>query len=288
MLLVPGDPLRIRRPDGHFAPEANAAAAAGVTVAVVDHDALVNGDGAAAAVARVPASDEPAVYRGWMVRSEEYAAMAEALAEQGVTLRTSPAQYRRAHELPGWYPALTGLTPLTGWTTSLDRGAFDEVRERLGAGPAVLRDFTKSMKHHWDEAAYIPELSDGAAAWRVASRFRELRDDDFVGGFVLRRYEPFQGAEARTWWIDGRCVLITAHPDTPDAQPPADLDLTAIAPVIAALRLPFVAVDLARREDHWWRVVEVGDGQVSDRPASSAPEELIGALFADTTAGRHS
>lgn len=47
------------------------------------------------------------------------------------------------------------------------------------------------MKHYWDEAAYIPSLRDEAAAWAVATRFRELRDDDFTGGFVLRDFQMF-------------------------------------------------------------------------------------------------
>jgi hypothetical protein len=34
------------------------------------------------------------------------------------------------------------------------------VRERLGQGPAVVRDYVKSMKHHWHEAAYIPDVAD--------------------------------------------------------------------------------------------------------------------------------
>ena len=58
------------------------------------------------------------------------------------------------------------------------------------------------------------------AGKRVASRFRELRDDDFTGGFVLRRFEHFTSAEVRTWWINGTCALTTAHPDTPEDHPP--------------------------------------------------------------------
>jgi hypothetical protein len=103
----------------------------------------------------------------------------------------------------------------------------------------------------------------------------ELRGDDFTGGYVLRRYEPFTGAEVRTWWVGGTCRLVTAHPDTPDDPPPDGLDLTALHPTIAGLDLPFVTVDLARRADGVWRVVELGDGQASDRPANVAPEDLI-------------
>jgi ATP-grasp domain, R2K clade family 3 len=98
------------------------------------------------------------------------------------------------------------------WT---DEAAFAGGCAELKTGPAVLRDYTKSMKHHWDEAAFIPDVADAAAAGRVASRFRELRGDDFTGGFVLRRFETWTGAEARTWWIGGEYRLVTAHPDTP-------------------------------------------------------------------------
>jgi hypothetical protein len=275
--VVPSDVLRPRRPDEHFAAEAAAAREAGWVVALVDHDALAGGRDADAAVARVPAGDG-AVYRGWMLGAGQYAAMAGALARRGVTLRTAPAQYRRAHELPGWCADLAGWTPDTAWTTGADRAAFDRARAELGGGPAVLRDWTKSMKHYWDEAVYIPELGDAAAAWRVASRLRELRGDEFTGGFVLRRFEEFAGAEVRTWWVAGECRLVGAHPDTPAELPPAGFDLAGIAPVIAGLRLPFVTVDLARRADGAWRVIEVGDGQVSDRPASIPAEALVGVL----------
>jgi hypothetical protein len=47
---------------------------------------------------------------------------------------------------------------------------------------------------------------------------------------------------------------------------------------VAALGLPFVTVDLARRDDGVWRVIELGDGQVSDRPATIAPDALVAAV----------
>jgi hypothetical protein len=278
MLLVPADPLRPRRPDEHFTAEADAAKNAGVDVALIDHDALADPGGAERAVARVPNASGMAIYRGWMLRADQYTALAAALEARDVTLRTSAAQYQRAQELPGWHAALSLVTPQAEWTNGDGEHDFQLACERLGQGPAVLRDYVKSMKHHWHEAAYIPDAADHAPAWRVASRFRELREDDFAGGFVRRRFEHFASAEARTWWVDGACRLTTAHPDTPDDTPP-HIDLSPFTAPIASLALPFVTADLARRTDGTWRLIELGDGQVSDRPETTKAGSFLSTIL---------
>ena len=101
---------------------------------------------------------------------------------------------------------------------------------------------------------------------------------------MLRRFEQFTGAEVRTWWIDGVCRLVTAHPDTPDQRPPADFRVPRLAAAVAGLGLPFVTVDLAQHADGTWRVIELGDGQVSDRPTTTSAETLIAAVLPDDTA----
>jgi hypothetical protein len=97
---------------------------------------------------------------------------------------------------------------------------------------------------------------------------------------VFREFEEFVGPEVRTWWLDGECVLVTPHPDQPDtvvAELPPTEQLTA---AVVQLACPFVTVDLARHLDGAWRVVEVGDGQVSDRPRTLPAGALIAPLFA--------
>ena len=285
ILLVPSDPLHPRRPDEHFAEEEEAARELGVRVELVDHDALTR-PGGTNPVARVAREDRraTAVYRGWMMRSEQYAAFAEALAEKNIALRTDPKQYQRAHELPGWYEALSSLTPESFWTHGPSLEGVRECCRQLRSGSAVLRDYSKSMKHYWNEAAFVPNVADSDAARKVAERFLELREESFVGGFVLRRFEALRADEVRTWWVDGKCVLTTPHPDSKSTDLPARLELEQVAPLIADLGLPFVAVDLALRDDGVWRVVELGDGQVSDRSRATPAADFLRAVIGEERA----
>ncbi|MGK5548438.1 ATP-grasp domain-containing protein [Streptomyces sp. URMC 127] len=281
LILFCSDPLGPRRADPHFADEARAAREQGLRTALIDHDALLAGD-AEGAVRGVPRGAGHAWYRGWMVPSGRYAELAAALAARGVTLLTSPESYRRAHELPGWYAAFASATPASAWLTARPGRApaaaeLAGLAERLGSGPGIVKDFVKSRKHEWHEACYVPDLADTERLTAVVARFVELQDTFLTGGIVLRAFERFTGAgEARAWWVDGRPVLVTAHPDRPELRPAPALD--AVVPLVAALGCRFVTTDLAEREDGVWRVVEVGDGQVSDLPRDTRANPLLRAL----------
>jgi len=276
LLVVPSSPLAPRRPDPHFADEYEAARDLGLDCALVDHDALAAGD-AAAGASRLPESDD-VVYRGWMLDSERYAAFDAAVSARGSQLRTTGVSYRSAHELPGWIDSVRAHTAETMWTNDDSPAAFDEACRNLGSGPAVLRDYVKSAKHDWDTAVFIPDVADPGGARPIATRFRELRGDDFAGGFVVRRFERYVTAEVRTWWVDGVRAMVTSHPDTPDVLPDDFSMPVGLAAAIASLGLPFVTADLARRDDGKWRLIEIGDGQVSDRPRSTEPAELLRVL----------
>lgn len=278
------DPLRISRPDPQFAGEVAAARAAGGRIALLDHDALLAGD-AAGAVARVARDSGPYWYRGWMIPSGRYAELETALEARGCALLTGASEYRRAHELPGWYAEFNGLTPRSVWY-ALAPGAPPPSAEELagiaaplGPGPGIVKDFVKSRKHEWHEACYVPELADRGQLASVVRRFVELQGPFLAGGLVLRAFEPFvAGGEARVWWVDGEAVLVTAHPDTPGSTPVPELP--SLREAVGRLGLRWVTTDLALREDGVWRVVEVGDGQVSGLPEGVEAGELFTASAA--------
>ncbi|MZD07908.1 ATP-grasp domain-containing protein [Streptomyces sp. SID5785] len=285
-LLFCRDPLRPAACDPQFAAEAAAARDAGAAVALLDHDALLAGR-ADEAVRRVPPGLGPVRYRGWMIPAPRYADLATALDRRGARLRTTPEMYRTAHELPGWYAGFASVTPPTAYVPCAPHAVpspagLAALAAVLPAGPGIVKDYVKSRKHEWDEACHVPDLADTAALHRVVTRFAALQSDDLAGGIVLRAFEPFDRAvgEARVWWLNGAPLLVTAHPDTPALRPEPALD--AFRPLVAALPCRFVTTDLARRADTGvWRLVELGDAQVTGLPAGADPAPLITALTTD-------
>lgn len=283
-LLLCNDPLRRARCDPYFAPQAAVARQAGAEVALLDHDALLLGH-TDEAVRRVPHGLGAAWYRGWMIPTAVYTELSAALAQRGVHLLTTPTTYRAAHELPYWYATFAEATPASNWIPcepgrppgphALARAAAD-----LPAGPGIVKDFVKSRKHDWEEACYLPDLADTPVVHAVVSRFVELQEDSLAGGIVLRSFEDLRRdvGEARIWWLDGEAVLTSAHPDTPGLRPAPVLD--HIRPLVRRLGCRFITTDLAQRTDDTWRVIEIGDGQVSDLATSADPAALLGPLLA--------
>lgn len=280
------DPLDGRRVDAHFAAEARQVRAAGGAALLIDHDALLAGD-PERAVARVPDGVGAVWYRGWMIPAGGYAALDAALRRRGGELAVTPAAYRRAHELPGWYGVFAGLTPVSDWVATApgrtpDMRQLSALAAGLPPGAAVVKDYVKSRKHEWAEACYVPDVTDPAALHRVVARFVELQDEFLAGGVVLRAFERFvapraTAAEVRVWWRDGEPRLVTAHPDSPVAEVPVP-DLEPFRAAVGALGCPFVTTDLALRADEVWRVVEVGDGQVSDLHREADLAAFVGLL----------
>lgn len=276
MLIFPRDPLVSEQADPVFAEEVEAAEALGIDYGLVDHDQLIHDEAFFLSNVGDPYGEDrrPCIYRGWMMRSEQYARLDIALIRKGTKMRTSGQAFAMAHEIPGWFPYFEEFTSETGWTSTPDTSRLVDLAAKMG-GAAVLRDYVKSQKHYWLEACFIPDLHDTHHLLGVARRFRELQGGSFEGGFVLRSFEDYLGPEIRTWWVNGNCVLKTAHPDTCD-DPIPEVDVDGLRTHVERLGNPFITIDLAQRfSDGEWRVIEVGDGQVSERPASQDPIEFI-------------
>jgi hypothetical protein len=280
------NPLHPRSVEPDFALEFERAREAGFSPILIDHDELdrrINPEGAL----RKTRFDAPGigVYRGWMLRSEAYAALSDALFERGVRLLTSPEEYTACHHAPGSYALLKTWMSRMSWVPlpAIDDQA--EVRAALapfGSSAVLLKDFVKSQAAgYWSEACYIPDASDQDQVGRVVGRFRELQGDSLVGGLVFKAYIPLQPAgapayEYRAFFVDGQVVGCWPRSDLARGlgPPPAEL----MAQVGMKIPSPFASADFGVDQTGRRWLLEVGDGQVSGLPEPEAASPVFAAL----------
>lgn len=296
LVLYCSDPRDRRRPDGQYAGEAAVADRLGIPWAAVDHDAVERGD-LPRAVRHVPEQPQSVVgfYRGWMMTVEQYADFSRALEDRGVRLVNDPTAYRHCHHLPESYPAIAGHTPRTVWLPG--RGEFDpdavmDLLRPFGNAPIIVKDYVKSQKHAWAEACFIPSATDREAVGRVVRRFLDLQGPDLAGGLVFREFVEFEPVgrhprsgmpltlEYRLFFLDGWPLLVTPYWEGVDyegAGPPVE----RFAALAAGVRSRFFTMDVARKRDGDWLVVELGDGQVAGLPDDAD----VGAFYRGLTDG---
>jgi len=286
-ILFPCDPLNPRQVEPDFEAERDAAKAAGLGTALVDHSRMLAGE-AAAGVARVPEGAGAAIYRGWMLRPNQYEAMHAALVARGCALVNTVQQYRACHYLPEGYAWIEGRTPRSVWFPVDGVLRLEQLRDAVvpfGDSALIVKDYVKSQKHYWKEACFIPSASDLPAVERVVRRFLELQGDDLNEGLVIREYLPLKvvgihpksgmplAAEFRIFWLDGEPVL--SHRYWGDLTMfDVPLPWAELTPIAADIQSRFFTMDVAFLADSGWTIVELGDGQVAGLPATDLASEF--------------
>lgn len=277
-----------------FSEEYTAAKAAGLHVALIDFEALIQG-APDRAVRRLEHAEHEisATYRGWMMRPDIYSAFHKAAAVRGYQLVNSPRAYEACHLFPGSYELIRQRTPASTWVPAGEIGNLDTVvraAASLGSGPAIVKDYVKSRKHEWLEACFIPSATDEDAVRQVVGRFVELQGDDLVGGIVLRKFVEFQsiGAhsqsgmplslEYRIFWLDGRPLFTSEYWVDQGYYKDSEVPVTEFAPIAKSVPSRFFSMDIAKGADGQWLIMELGDGQVAGLPSDSMAPDFYRAL----------
>jgi hypothetical protein len=238
-----------RRTDEMFADQCEALTAAGFTASACS-DAVIAG---ARPLRDIPPGSR-VVYRGWMLTEAEYGSLIRAIEACGATAFTSPRAYLLTHHLPNWYPLLADLTPETR-VYPADADLAAELRA-LGWGAYFLKDYVKSLKT--GRGSIVREPSEAPA---VVAEMREYRGA-IEGGICVRRVEDFvPGSEKRYFVLRG-----AGHAAGGEAVP------DVVRMCTERIASEFFSVDVVQRTDGVVRVIEVGDGQVSDLVGWSAAE----------------
>lgn len=237
-VLFPADYFHPKTPDAEFADQAAAFAEAGHSVGVWP---LLAGT----------VLSGPVLYRGWMLMGEEYTELAQAVAGAGGEPVTTPGQYLAAHHLPNWAGKLAGLTPETRcWPAEAlaDVAGLRDEMAALGWGEYFVKDYVKSLKT--GRGSRLRDLSELGTLLADMEQFRGRIE----GGLCVRRVEDFLPDTERRFFVWQGQAFAAAGAEVPEL----------VQEVARRVELPFFSVDVVQRADGTERVVEIGDGQVSD------------------------
>ena len=258
--VFPCSPFNPRNIDETFLDQVQALKAAGFGVSSYSHNI--------SKIHPIIPEGSTVVYRGWMMQLGEYERFYIVMYAQGLNPLISPDVYKSCHHLPNWYSKISDLTSETYMYSESD----DLVTElsKLGWNKFFIKDYVKSLKTA--PGSIISKPEEITAVIDAMKKYRGFIE----GGICVRRYEEYKpNSETRVFVLNGRAY------EPSILVPDAFYDL--VKECIKRIDSPFFTIDIALRTDNTYRVIEIGDGQVSDLVDPWKPEQLVGMFIKDAT-----
>ena len=240
--LYPCVPFQMGTVDDHYTPEMNAMQNAGFSWSTISIEDLEQG--VFRVRPRIP-EGTTVVYRGWMLNAETHVQLVQGVASSAARVLTDTPTYLKTHHLPHWYRHIADLTPETRVFTLEDD--LESALRGLAWDGFFIKDYVKSLKTSVGSVISRPEQA--AVVLAEMQKFRGVIE----GGIVVRRLEEIDPASERRYFV------IAGQPFATSGEPPEIVHTCA-----ARIDSLFFSVDVALRADGLLRVIEVGDGQVSD------------------------
>lgn len=224
--------------------------------------------------------EEPcdAVYRGWMMKPEQYELFFNILLEKGIRLVTNPEQYKLMHVFPNVYgyvkedTARMEIFPL--------HEQLDVERLKKTFGRFMVKDYVKSVKGTEFPRFFDQSISqDAFDDWMDV--FYKYRGDLLTGGICIKEYLDLKHYgehtnEYRVFYINHEIATICKNSGQGNytSEPPKEL-----VEKYRNLSSPYYTVDYAEIEDGTWRIIEAGDGEVSGLSDNQDYEAYYRALY---------
>ena len=203
-----------------------------------------------------------AIYRGWMMKPEQYGRFYEELRKRKVYLMTNPKEYGMLHMLPNVYDKLredTARIMTFPLHTKIDVELLKKSFKRF-----MVKDYVKSVKGT-EFPAYFDENITKEEFERWMEVFYKYRGNLLTGGICVKEYLNLKRYGGKTNEYRMFCARekgISLEPNscqgTLTPKPPIEL-----LEKYRFLDSPFYTVDFAELADGTWKIIETGDGGVS-------------------------
>lgn len=237
VFLYPESYLKLKHIDEAYVDESSALRKSGHTIFSFNSETYLEDDFSAI-------SGSTVIYRGWMLTLEEYSKLENRLAEFDIKMLTTVEDYKSAHYLPEWVDKLGDLTPKSHCFKNVKAAREYVMHNEITS--VFVKDFVKSLKT--ETKSFISDIEE-LDSWISEVEFYK----GFIeGGICLREVEDFrEETELRFFVVNG--VIFNNGVQIP----------SIVMNVVGLIKLPFYSVDVVLNSDNEWRVVEIGDGQVS-------------------------
>lgn len=260
-ILFPSSFFSVTKVDEDLQKEYDAVLATGLfEVALFGYDKWFNED--KLVIRNVPKEERSAVYRGWMMKPEQYGRFYNLLLERNIRLVTEPEQYRLMHIFPNVYEYVkedTAKMELYPLHTQIDVEKLKRSFDRF-----MVKDHVKSVK-----GTEFPRYFDQNITQEEFDRWMEVfykyRGGLLTGGICIKEFLDLkhygvQTNEYRVFYINHEIATVCRN--SGQGNDTAELPKELIAKY-RNLDSPYYTVDFAELEDGTWRIVEAGDGEVS-------------------------
>ncbi|KNC90444.1 ATP-grasp domain-containing protein [Trabulsiella odontotermitis] len=241
-IIYPDDYSSQARPDETFAQEYFCAQQNGINCLLLASEAAAMGKYKFSGVIE---PDIPVIWRGWMLNEDEYRQLARAVETRGGKMLESADEYLRNHHITGWYEHCKAFTPETVLTTP--DADFDTLTRQLQWPAYFVKEYVKSLTT--SRGSVAKNADEIREVLKLIAHYRGTIE----GGVSVRRFESFVlDTERRYFVLNGK--VFSADDVVPE-------QVEAIA---RCVNTPFYSIDVVKNTDGELRLIEIGDGQVSD------------------------
>lgn len=279
--------------DPDYEQEMISAKQSGFNVSLISFEELTDGNiSKALKLVPIAETEEQAIYRGWMLKPKQYESLYEGLILKKIRLINTPNQYQHCHYLPLSYSVIESKTPFTRSIEINDEIDYDQIYKEtsvFGDSPIIVKDYVKSLKHYWKEACFIPDASNKEHVKSVVSRFVELQGNSLNKGLVFRKYESLEflaehsqsgmplTLEYRLFFLNNALVQTFQYWDEGDYSG-TEPEINEFLDIAKSVESNFFTMDIAKKENGEWIILELGDAQVAGLPDNANKFEFYSAL----------
>lgn len=203
----------------------------------------------------------PVLYRGWMLKPEEYQKLYGDLAHRGIHLLTNPEAYANMHLFPNVYPV---IKEDTAEMMCFPDGKVDVEMVKQHFDRFMIKDSVKSTKGTEFPAFFNQSVTQEEFDEKM-NIFYKYRGNLLTGNICVKEYlnlKRYDGKtnEFRVFYANGQIISVSRNSHQPGDTSELPLKL---AEKYGNMKSPYYTIDYAELEDGSWKIIEAGDGGVS-------------------------